>query len=379
MTKPTTSLAPRPPVIEVPVVRPPRYPVLIAIVVAAFVGAGTVTFDRPGLGWLLAGAAVVAVAGVTAIDYRTRPARTRYVWAGAALLLVAVGTVRAADWLSALCLPVAACCAVQALTGRWTVRAMGGLLVSAWRAGPWLGAAGRRLGPPDRVRASARIFGSIVVSALLLVVFGALLASADARFDLLLDRLTGRRTRLRGQPDRAGPGTTPRPLVHVQRQPLGRPRALIGPRQGIAGAGTGEQTPHMATAPNPRTPPESGGGSRVRVVMADVARTRSDQRTRVELTEQSPVGEALVRGLVRTQLALALRLAAVVGVGLGGLPLLFAIAPAVATARPFGISLPWLLLGFVAYPFLALVGWAYVHLAERTERDFTNLVERPEK
>ena len=101
--------------------------------------------------------------------------------------------------------------------------------------------------------------------------------------------------------------------------------------------------------------------------------------TVAELTDQTGVGEALVRGLVRTQLALALRLAAVVAVGLGGLPLLFAVAPAVARARPFGVSLPWLLLGLVAYPFLAVVGWAYVHLAERTERDFTALVERPEK
>jgi hypothetical protein len=37
------------------------------------------------------------------------------------------------------------------------------------------------------------------------------------------------------------------------------------------------------------------------------------------------------------------------------------------------------LLGLVAYPFLGAVGWAYVHLAERTERDFTALVERPDK
>jgi hypothetical protein len=43
------------------------------------------------------------------------------------------------------------------------------------------------------------------------------------------------------------------------------------------------------------------------------------------------------------------------------------------------MSLPWLLLGLVAYPFLAAVGWAYVRLAERTERDFTDLVERPGK
>jgi hypothetical protein len=127
------------------------------------------------------------------------------------------------------------------------------------------------------------------------------------------------------------------------------------------------------------TPPAEQVPERRRVVLAEAARARGAGRTRVELEEQSQIGEALVRGLVRTQLALALRLAAVVAVGLGGLPLLFAVAPAVARARPFGIALPWLLLGVVAYPFLVVVGWAYVHLAERTERDFTGLVERPDK
>jgi hypothetical protein len=133
----------------------------------------------------------------------------------------------------------------------------------------------------------------------------------------------------------------------------------------------------MATTPAQRHPADPP--KRVRVVLADVSRDRGAPRTRVELEEQSQIGEALVRGLVRTQLALALRVAAVVAVGLGGLPLLFAVAPSVARARPFGIGLPWLLLGIVAYPFLTAVGWAYVHLAERTERDFTALVERPEK
>jgi hypothetical protein len=118
---------------------------------------------------------------------------------------------------------------------------------------------------------------------------------------------------------------------------------------------------------------------RVRVVLADANRPRQSPQTRAELAEQSPIGEALVRGLVRTQLALAMRLAAVVAVGLGGLPLLFAVAPSVAQARPFGVALPWLLLGVVAYPFLFVVGTAHVYLAERTERDFTDLVERPEK
>jgi hypothetical protein len=126
-------------------------------------------------------------------------------------------------------------------------------------------------------------------------------------------------------------------------------------------------------------PAQPAPPKRVRVVLARAARDRSFSHTRIELEEQSQIGEALVRGLVRTQLALALRLAFVVAVGLGGLPLLFAAAPVVARARPFGVALPWLLLGLVAYPFLLVVGWAYVRLAERTERDFTALVERPDK
>jgi hypothetical protein len=120
---------------------------------------------------------------------------------------------------------------------------------------------------------------------------------------------------------------------------------------------------------------------RVRVVLADVARARTvgadpSEMARVELEEQSPIGEALVRGLVRAQLAAALRLAAVVAVALGGLPLLFAFAPALAEFRLFGVALPWLLLGVVAYPLLFLVGAAYVHLAERNEQEFTDLIER---
>jgi hypothetical protein len=118
-----------------------------------------------------------------------------------------------------------------------------------------------------------------------------------------------------------------------------------------------------------------GKTERVRVVLADAARARHTAHTRMELEEQSPVGEALARGLVRAQLAVAVQLAAIVAVGLGGLPLLFAVLPVVAHARLFGVGLPWLLLGVVAYPFLVLVGAAYVHLAERNEQEFAALVE----
>jgi hypothetical protein len=119
-------------------------------------------------------------------------------------------------------------------------------------------------------------------------------------------------------------------------------------------------------------------GPRTTIVLADLARQHDSRRMATELVQQTPVGEALLRGLIRAQLAHAIRLAAVLAVGLGGLPLLFAVAPAVANTRPLGIGLPWLLLGAAAYPFLYLLGATYVHLAERTEAEFTDLVQRPD-
>ncbi|MBM7077479.1 MULTISPECIES: hypothetical protein [Micromonospora] len=127
-------------------------------------------------------------------------------------------------------------------------------------------------------------------------------------------------------------------------------------------------------------PPAVRSTGRVRIVLAGVSRrdTRA-AHTRTELTQQTRVGEALVRGLVRAQLTLALRLSLLVLIGLGGLPWLFAIAPPVARVTVLGVNLPWLLLGVVSFPFLIAVGWAYVRLAERNEQDFVDLVQRPER
>ncbi|RGC68749.1 hypothetical protein C5N14_12190 [Micromonospora sp. MW-13] len=131
------------------------------------------------------------------------------------------------------------------------------------------------------------------------------------------------------------------------------------------------------TGPSGRVPVVPG---RTRIVLAEVSRREPGaDRARAELAQQTRVGEALVRGLVRAQLALALRLSLVVLIGLGGLPWLFAIAPAVGRVTVFGVNLPWLLLGVVSFPFLIAVGWAYVRLAERNEQDFTDLVQRPER
>src|SRR5689334_25188379 len=97
----------------------------------------------------------------------------------------------------------------------------------------------------------------------------------------------------------------------------------------------------------------SAAPRRTRVVLGEAAaRRRPADRTRSDLAEQTPVGEALVKGLMRAQLALALRLALVVVTALGALPLLFAVAPGVAGIKVAGVHLPWVLLGLLSFPFL---------------------------
>ena len=98
-------------------------------------------------------------------------------------------------------------------------------------------------------------------------------------------------------------------------------------------------------------------------------------RTRVEVQEQTQVGDALVRGLVRAQLGLALRLAAVVLVAVAAVPLVVGAFPAIAEIRVAGIQLNWLLLAVVVYPVLYGVGRLYVRLAEQGERDFVRVID----
>jgi nucleoside permease NupC len=97
-------------------------------------------------------------------------------------------------------------------------------------------------------------------------------------------------------------------------------------------------------------------------------------RTRVEVQEQTEVGDALVRGLVRAQLGLALRLAAVVTCIVMAIPLLGHIFPALEDLTVFGIRANWLILGVLLYPLFYCVGRVYIRLAEQGERDFMGIV-----
>ncbi|MDX6228775.1 MAG: hypothetical protein QOI76_2165 [Frankiales bacterium] len=92
-------------------------------------------------------------------------------------------------------------------------------------------------------------------------------------------------------------------------------------------------------------------------------------------TGQDELDVLLLRILVRAQLSLALRLAAVFGCLLGGLPLLLATSHWVRHAKVLGMSLPWFLLGVVIYPLMLAGGLLYVRLAERNEQDYSDLVE----
>ncbi|MDA2892799.1 hypothetical protein PDG61_17900 [Mycolicibacterium sp. BiH015] len=113
---------------------------------------------------------------------------------------------------------------------------------------------------------------------------------------------------------------------------------------------------------------------RQRVVLAHRRGARM-VRTRVEVQEQTQVGDALVRGLVRAQLGLALRLATVVVGLIGAIPLLNAVVPGLGAVTVFGLRLNWLVLAGLAYPLLYGIGWFYVRLAEQGERDFVGVVD----
>lgn len=114
---------------------------------------------------------------------------------------------------------------------------------------------------------------------------------------------------------------------------------------------------------------------RKRVVLNDSRNPVTVLRTITELEEQTSVGEALVRNLVRAQLRMAIGLAALVGIPLAGLPLAFYLSPTFANLCVFGLRLSWVLLGVLPFPVLFGIGYWYNRLAERHEKDFVNMVE----
>ena len=121
-------------------------------------------------------------------------------------------------------------------------------------------------------------------------------------------------------------------------------------------------------------------GSPARRVRVTSPRTTAGRPRRVNVTSeidaQTRLGEIYMSSLLRVQLRLAGIVVVAVLVAVGGLPLSYWLFPSLDEVHVLGMPLAWVLLGFVAYPLLLLLGWFYVRAAERNERNFTDMVER---
>jgi len=102
---------------------------------------------------------------------------------------------------------------------------------------------------------------------------------------------------------------------------------------------------------------------------------RQGPRSRTgDIDEETRLGGVYLASLLREQLWLAMRIVALLALGIGSLPLVFHLAPGLTDVELLGMPLPWLLLGVVVYPVLVLLGWRYVRSAERNESDFAELL-----
>ena len=163
----------------------PGRPLLVAASAAVgLLAALIVPFRSHGLAWFLA---LVAVMGVAAFADRRLLAGVRLAAGGLCLLLLATLLVRDAEWVVALCV-MAAFAVWAALLGGG--RSLIGMVASAaaiplagLRGLPWLGRSLHRAAVADRpAEAWWSVLRTTAVSLLLVGVFGALFASADALF-----------------------------------------------------------------------------------------------------------------------------------------------------------------------------------------------------
>ncbi|WP_426508836.1 DUF4153 domain-containing protein [Dactylosporangium sp. McL0621] len=172
---------------------------LYGALAAALVAAVALPPDRPGLGWPIAGLGLL----VPLLLLRRRSTRLgarveAVLWCAAALALLSVGFFRAAGWLFALSALTAFGCLALAVGRHGRIPAVlhapFTVVFAIFRALPWSAAGLNRPGRPEpRPAASTnglRLLASIGIGAALVIVFGALFASADAGFARVVDAVT---------------------------------------------------------------------------------------------------------------------------------------------------------------------------------------------
>jgi hypothetical protein len=119
---------------------------------------------------------------------------------------------------------------------------------------------------------------------------------------------------------------------------------------------------------------------RVRITSPRAVRGRRSARrsNAAEIDELTRLGEVYVQSLMRAQLRLAGYVVLALVLTLGTLPFVLRDRP-LEEMHVLGAPLPWLVLGFVVYPWLLVLAWWYVRHAEHNEAAFEDLVDRPEK
>lgn len=122
-------------------------------------------------------------------------------------------------------------------------------------------------------------------------------------------------------------------------------------------------------------PDEPTKPERTRIVLADPRKNTNLMRPRVELEQNTNWGAGMVKDLARLQLRTALRVALVVVLLLGSLPLAYYLSPAFAQLTVIGVPLAWVLLGVAPFPVLFCAGLWYNHMADRHERAFVEMFD----
>lgn len=93
-----------------------------------------------------------------------------------------------------------------------------------------------------------------------------------------------------------------------------------------------------------------------------------------DAAEESDAGQVFVRSLIRSQLRLAVVVAAGFLLILVAFPLMLGLVPGLAESTIVGLPFDWVLLGAGIYPVIGLSAWLYIRTAARNEARYRDLV-----
>lgn len=119
----------------------------------------------------------------------------------------------------------------------------------------------------------------------------------------------------------------------------------------------------------------TGKEPRREVVSRPTVRTTSGSALHpvLELAENTTLGDVYLDSMMRTQLALAIRVLTMFLCLFCSLPLVFAVNPTIGNWNVAGLPLVWVFAGVLPFPVICLLGWVYVRRADRNEDEFIEI------